>query len=43
MDEVITNPTQFIKVAVRYDFVVNEFPRIQVRQPKKPGRRIFAT
>jgi hypothetical protein len=41
MDEVISNPTQFIKVAVRYDFVVNEFPRIQVPAAKKAGPEDF--
>jgi hypothetical protein len=30
MSEITSNPIQFTKIAVNYDFIVNEFPRIKV-------------
>ena len=30
MSEITSNPADFLKTQVKYDFVVNEFPRIKV-------------
>jgi hypothetical protein len=36
MSEITSNPIQFTRVAVKCDFVVNEFPKIKVPSlPKK--------
>ncbi|MHC1741384.1 MAG: hypothetical protein AB9897_09775 [Anaerolineaceae bacterium] len=35
MAETMSNPTQMTRMEVKYDFVVNEFPRIRIPSPNK--------
>lgn len=41
MSELNSNPAEFLKMQVSYDFVVNEFPRIKVPQQPQPETQEF--
>lgn len=41
MSEITSNPADFLKMQVNYDFVVNEFPRLKVPQQPQAETKEF--